>query len=369
MLAFRALQPTEDALWDDLVRASPQGNAFLQIATLRLLAAHEHPVARVWRVAAYQEDGTLAGGWAVLVRRRAGIRYCSSFPLFYAGPMLSPEWNGPARITQRMDLLKGLARELQQGVDIIDTEASPSLPDARGLIYAGCQVEQMYTHVWPACTADELSKQLNRSKRQEAASATKRHVFGWRDADEQTLDRCDRLHNATLTKFKWVASRAWRTTFRDNIRDLSRATICRLYAAAPESTPDEPCALVTVLLSPDQHCAWLWRVAYQTDDSGLISALYLHAGEAVKREFGAEWTVNFGGSPNLSLARFKDYLGAVPTPHWRIRWQRRGAKALLWNGLQTLKETSRRRLTVWHVLRPPRNDARPVSIPAQKGGA
>jgi hypothetical protein len=225
MLSFRALQPTEDALWDDLVRASPQGNAFLQIATLRLLAAHEHPVARVWRVAAYQEDGTLAGGWAVLVRRRAGIRYCSSFPL------------------------------------------------------------------------------------------------------------------------------------------------CRLYAAAPESTPDEPCALVTVLLFPDQHCAWLWRVAYQTDDSGLIPALYLHAGEAVKREFGAEWTVNFGGSPNLSLARFKDYLGAVPTPHWRIRWQRRGAKALLWNGLQTLKETSRRRLTVWHVLRPPRNDARPVSIPAQKGGA
>lgn len=354
MLVFRTLQPAEDALWDELVRVSPQGNAFLRSGTLRALAANERPTALVRRVGAFQEDGVLTAGWAVLARRRGGIRYCSSFPLFYAGPILTPEWNETKRTSQRMDLLKGLARELQRGLDILDTEAAPGLPDARGLLYAGCRAEQIYTHVWPACTADDLCRQLNRTKRQEAASATKRHVFGWKQADATSLDRFDRLHNETLTKFKWVASRAWRASFLRNVRELEREGVCRLFAAAPEATPEEPCALVTVLLSLDHRSAWLWRVAYRTEDSGLIPALYLHAGEAVKREFGAEWTINFGGSPNLSLARFKDYLGAVPTPHWRIRWQRPGAKALLWNGLLAVKEVFRRRLTLWSVIRPPR---------------
>jgi hypothetical protein len=368
VFGFREIQPTQEAAWDELVRVSPQGNAFLRAGTLRALAAHEHPAARVWRVGAFREDGTLAAGWAVLARSRAGLRYCSSFPLFYAGPILAPEWNEPKRVTQGMDLLKGLARELQRGLDVIDTESAPGLPDARGLIYAGCRAEQIYTHVWPACPADDLVRQLNRSKRQESASAAGRHVFGWKTAEAETLDRFDRMHNQTLTKFKWVASRAWRATLLDNIRDLERIGVCRLFAAAPSSAPHEPCALVTVLLSPDHRCAWLWRVAYRTEDSGLIPALYLRAGEAVKREFGAEWTINFGGSPNLSLARFKDYLGAVPTPHWRIRWQRPGAKSLLWNGLQSVKEVGRRNLTLWNVIRPPRAAEGRADEKAEDGG-
>lgn len=171
MFVFREIQPADEAAWDKLVRVSPQGNAFLRIGTLRGLAAHERPAARVWRVGAFQEDGTLAAGWAVLARSRAGIHYCSSFPLFYAGPILTPEW-----------------------------------------------------------------------------------------------------------------------------------------------------------------------------------------------------TINFGGSPNLSLARFKDYLGAVPTPHWRIRWQRPGAKALLWNSLQAVKEGGRRHLTLWKVIRPPRSAERQAEEKAEDGG-
>lgn len=367
MFVYRELQTEDDTRWEELVRVSAQGNAFLRMATLRLLAAHEHPVAQVWRVGAFQEDGRLAGGWAVLVRRRVGIRYCSSFPLFYAGPLLTPEWNEPQRRTQRMDLLQGLAKALQQGLDILDTEVSPSLPDARGLVYAGCRVEQMYTHVWPACSEGELRNQLNRTKRQEAASATKRHVFGWKSGDAKTLDRLDWLHNHTLTKFKWVASRTWRSGFLSNIRELEAVGLCRLFVAAPEAMPETPCALVAVLLSADHHCAWLWRVAYRTDDSGLIPALYLHAGEAIKREFGAEWTINFGGSPNLSLARFKDYLGAMPTQHWRLRWQRAGLKALGWNSLQAIKEIFRKRLTLWHVIRSPRRGELQRDAQGQEG--
>ena len=368
MVVYRTVCPEDEVRWEAFVRASPQGNAFMDAATLHLLASHERPTARVRRVGAFQEDGALAAGWAVLVRRRAGIRYCSSFPLFYAGPMLAPEWNEPDRATARMELLNGLARELQKGLDVLDTEAAPELPDVRGLLYAGCTAEQTYTHVWGAGSPETLRKRPNRSKRQEAASAVKRHVFGWRDADAKTLGLFDRMHNRTLRKFKWVASQSWRRALLDNIRDLGTAGICRLFAAAPTATPDVPCALVAVLLSPNHQSAWLWRVAYQTDDSGLIPALYLQAAEAIKREFGDGWKINFGGSPNMSLARFKDYLGAVPTPHWRIRWQRPGPKALLWNSLQVVKETVRRRLTLWSVIRPPRAEKLVADMASLKGG-
>ncbi|MEI8205468.1 MAG: hypothetical protein WCG03_01165 [Kiritimatiellales bacterium] len=348
---IRLVRPDEDARWDAFVRRSPNGNAFLLSATLRALAAHETPVAQVRRIGAFAEGGTLEAGWAVLVRRRAGMRYCSSFPLFYAGPLLAPEWNEPDRATQRMDLLYGLAKEMQRGLDTMDTEAAPGLSDVRGLIYAGCVVEQIYSHIWPACVPEELHRLPNRSKRQEAAAAAKRHVFGWRQTDADLLETFDRLHNQTLRKFKWVASDTWRKSLLRNVATLEASGICRVFAAASVDEPERPCALVTVLFSREHRTAWLWRVAYQTDDSGLIPALYLHAAEAVKRENGFDWIINFGGSPNLSLARFKDYLGAVPTPHWRIRWQRYSLKAIHWNFLKVIKEAVRRRLTLWHILR------------------
>lgn len=349
---IRLVKPDEDAQWDAFVRRSPNGNSFLLSATLRTLAAHEIPVAQIRRIGAFAEEGILEAGWAVLVRRRAGMRYCSSFPLFYAGPLLAPEWNEASRTTQRMDLLCALAKEMQQGLDTMETEIAPGFPDVRGLIYAGCNVEQIYSHIWPACSPEEVYRLPNRSKRHEAAAAANRHVFGWCPVDAGILKIFDRLHNQTLRKFKWVASDAWRKALLQNVAALEVSGICRVFSAAPVDDPEQPCALVTVLFSQDHRSAWLWRVAYQTDDSGLIPALYLHAAEAVKRENGADWTINFGGSPNVSLARFKDYLGATPIPHWRIRWQRYSLKAVLWNLLVLSKEAVRRRLTLWRILRP-----------------
>lgn len=349
---FRPLRSDEEACWDDFVRSSPNGNAFLLSATLQMLAARESPAAEVRRVGAFSAGGALEAGWAVLVRRRAGIRYCSSFPLFYAGPLLAPEWNDASRATQRMELLYGLAKEMQQGLDIMDTEAAPSLPDVRGLLYAGCVAEQNYCHVWPACEPEAVYRLPNRTKRQEAAAAAKRHCFAWYPAEPKLLQTFDRLHNQTLTKFKWVASSQWRKTLLQNMETLETMGICRIFGAAPVADPASPCALVTVLFSHEHQTAWLWRLAYQTEDSGLIPALYLRAAETIKREQGSAWSINFGGSPALSLARFKDYLGATPTPHWRIRWQRYSLRMFQWNFMKSLKEFLRRRLTLWHLLRP-----------------
>jgi len=53
-----------------------------------------------------------------------------------------------------------------------------------------------------------------------------------------------------------------------------------------------------------------------------------------------------------TLSRFKDYLGATPTSHWRIRWQRYSLRMFQWHFMKSLKEFLRRRLTLWHLLRP-----------------
>lgn len=123
--------------------------------------------------------------------------------------------------------------------------------------------------------------------------------------------------------------------------EMESAGLCRIYAAAPGATPDQPCALVSILLSPVQQRAWLWRVAYDTDEPGLVSALYVEASKDLKERGGPGWTLNFGGSPRPSLAAFKDHLGGVPTPHWRIVWQRQGWRSHLWNLGKWLQESFR----------------------------
>lgn len=73
------------------------------------------------------------------------------------------------------------------------------------------------------------------------------------------------------------------------------------------------------------------------DRAGLVPALYASAGDAIWEEYGHDWAINFGGSPNRSLDRFKDYLGADPVPHYQIEWHRPGYPWAIWNGGYALK--------------------------------
>lgn len=344
-LEFRRVRAEENFAWDEFVRASPQGNEFLSSGVLQILAAREHPIGEVVRVAAVDGAGRFVAGWAVLRRRRGMFRYCSSFPLFYAGPLLSVEWNATSAISNRTILMERLARCLQDNFDFITTEAAPELPDARGLIYAGFLVEQTYTHVWPGLPVEVLEQLPNRSKRRELRAAHAGHEFCWLPMTDGALQRFDALHDVTLEKFRWVAPAWWRESLLGNMRALEEQGICRL-AAARVHGKEEFCAAVSVLLSKPQDCAWLWRVAYETDDPGLIPALYLWVAAEVKREFGSGVRVNFGGSPRSSLALFKDYLGAQATPHWILSWQRPGWRAFAWNFASTIKELFRKRMTL-----------------------
>lgn len=333
-----------EACWDELLDRSPQGSPFLKFAVLRELAASEHPVARVRVVLAGRGGEEASAGWAVLVRRRGIFRYCSSFPLFYAGPVLDPSWMGDDSASNRLLLLQALAREMQKGLDVMETECAPGFPEARGLLFADCSLEQIYAHVWPAGEAEQVAGWLNRGKRREMKAAAVRHEFQWTPMTGICLSRFDSLHNHTLEKFKWRAPAHWRASLLANMAGLEKRGICRLFTAAPAATPDTICAAVSVLIDPVHHRSWLWRVAYESDDPGLIPALYVRAAMEIKKEFGPRMTVNFGGSPRVSLSLFKDYLGAAATPHWRIVWSRRNWKPLVWNTGLAVKELLRRRL-------------------------
>lgn len=340
---FHFEDEVDDQEWDAFVGSSPLGNSFLRSDVLRDLAARETPRARLLRVAARDGDARLAGGWAVLQRRRGPVRYATGFPLFYAGPVLAAAWLEPERRESSVHLLHGLARRLTSHLDILDTEVAPGLGDARGLVYAGCAVLQAYAHLWPAGPADEVSRWPNRSKRRAIQQARQQFGFDWVGMEEKILYRFDELHNRTLEKFRWEAPESWRRALLGNMADLSARGICRLFAAFPPGNPQGFHAAVSVLLSPPHQTAWLWRVAYEPGHDGLVAALYVSAAEALKRELGPAWTVNFGGSPRISLSLFKDYLGAAPHPHWRVRWQRPGWTGLLWEAGQTFFEGLRRR--------------------------
>lgn len=341
--AFRYDLMVGDEEWDLLMDSSPLGNVFLHSGVLRDLAKRERPEASILRVGARNADGSLAGGWAVLKRRRGPVRYASSFPLFYAGPVLGPAWQQDDQREAAVMLLHGLAKRLTAELDILDTEASPDLRDVRGALYAGCEAQQVYAHLWPQGAAEEVARWPNRSKRRSIQQARGQYVFDWQKMEPASLEHFDDLHYRTIEKFRWHAPASWRQALIGNMTDLARKDICRLFSACPPGSPPAFDAAVTVLLSRPQKAAWLWRVAYAPRHDGLVPSLYVSAAEAVKREFGPEWTVNFGGSPRLSLSLFKDFLGAVPAPHWRIRWRRPGLRGILCGGAQVLRESFRRR--------------------------
>lgn len=77
--AFHIQQESEQ-LWDDLAESSFQGGEFLTSKTLRKLADNELPPAKVLRIGvAKPGESDLLAGWALLLRKRYGIRYNYQF--------------------------------------------------------------------------------------------------------------------------------------------------------------------------------------------------------------------------------------------------------------------------------------------------
>lgn len=335
MSTVRELEKSDFAAWNQLVAASPQGNVFLRAEWLEMLCDTD-PDLHLLMLSCFDPEGQLIGGQAVTYVERWGMAVTAEFEFFYSGPVLAPQdRKGRAhQMAKHGEITSALAEALATRLAYVDVEAHPSFRDARPFLYAGWQVEPVYTHIWrmddPECTW----RNMNREKRRDIRRAQEQFAFGVEVGDE-VLDAFLPLYHETMLKFSWRPSVKWEAIFRRRFHWMRQRDGCRLYTA--RTAEGELAAGVVVLLSREDETAYLWRQgsgrAYV--EAGGVPALYWHAACDLAPEFP---NINFGGSPEPSLSRFKDYLGAEPVLHFRLLKCNNRFRLSLLKRAQTIKD-------------------------------
>lgn len=335
-----------DAAWNDLVAASPAANSFLRSECLEMIARTDSYGVRFHRVAVFSADGSMRGAWALPYRTRAGFRYSTYFEFFYAGPFLHPELESGSvhHARERIDVMQALAAAQADYIDIIEAETHPAVTDVRPFLYAGWTAAPLYTHVWDMDDPDQAWNRMNREKRRLIRRTTETLRFGF-ETGAQAVDDFLVLYRQLITKFDWVPLPCWDDDLRRRMQELSTWDGGRLFTA--RTADGELKAAVIALLSRDDRTVYLWRCAYQPDPEAhtVIPALYWQVSLAMRQEWGAPLSINFGGSPRLNLTLFKDYIGARPVQHFRLIHDRPGWRTKAWRTARRWKEDSRRMAT------------------------
>jgi len=310
----RELTRADDVLWNQLIGESPQANAFVRADCLQMLCATDADL-QLLRVGCFDET-RLVGGQAVLYHARWGMTLTPPFEFFYNGPLLAPMTRLPraSRAPIQRDVLGSLAEHIAQRINVVAFETHRNLFDARALLELGWDVRPEYSHVWDVRDLARVWGEMNRDKRRAIKQANAQFVFG-RDESDATLDAFLPLYHRTMEKFSWRPSPKWEAVFRARLRWLAERDRCRVYTA--RASNGELVGGVVTLLSREDRTAYLHRQGSHSafrDASG-VPALYWHVAQQVAGEF--DW-VDFGGSPQPSLGRFKDFLGAQATLHFQV---------------------------------------------------
>ncbi len=335
MSTVRELEKSDFAAWNRLVAESPQGNVFLRADWLQMLCDTD-PDLHMLLLGCFEND-KLVGGQAVIWVKRWGMVLTPKFEFFYSGPVLAPQGHKEQahRVSSHDKITSVLAEALATRLAYIDLETHPSFQDVRPFLYAGWQVEPLYTHIWRMDDPERTWRNMNREKRREIRRAQEQFVFGVEEGDE-VLDAFLPLYHETMLKFSWRPSVKWEATFRRRFHWMRQRDGCRLYTARTAS--GELAAGVVVLLSREDKTAYLWRQGSSSAyvEAGGVPALYWYAARDLAAEFS---NINFGGSPQPSLSRFKDYLGAEAVLHFRLLKCHNRFRLSLLQRAKTLKDT------------------------------
>ncbi len=335
-----------DTAWDALVGIAPAANSFLRSACLEMIARTDSYGVCFHRVAVFGTDGTMRGAWALPYRTRAGFRYSTYFEFFYAGPFLHPELESGSvhHARERIDVMQALAAAQSGFIDIIEAETHPAVTDVRPFLYAGWAAVPLYTHVWDMDDPDQVWDRMNREKRRLIRRSMETLRFGF-ETWGQAVDEFLVLYRQLITKFDWVPLPCWDADLRRRMKELHAWDTGRLFTA--RTAEGELKAAVIALLSRDDRTVYLWRCAYQADPEAhtVIPALYWKVSLAMRQEWGAPLSINFGGSPRLNLTLFKDYIGARPVLHFRLIHDRPGWRTRAWRTARRWKEHARRMTT------------------------
>ncbi|MCF7849218.1 MAG: GNAT family N-acetyltransferase [Kiritimatiellales bacterium] len=344
-LDIRVVSPSEDSAWDSLVTRSPTGNRFLRSDCLRMLEATDSVGIRFKRLGAFNDRGELRGGWPLPVQRRLGMRASTYFEFFYAGPMLVPELEtGSVHIArERLEILHGLAKKHGEHVHLIEAEGHPHFYDARGVHYAGWQVQAAYTHIWDFESPNYVFSRMNRERRRLIRRAAESYEFGPLP-HKTAADEFIPIYRKLMWKFNWAPSPQWDRDFKNRIAWLLEHDAAGIYGARDSRGKLQ--AAVIVLLSHDDRTLYLWRCGYNESLRGhsVIPALYWNACRYWHERWGMPVQVNMGGSPHYTLSQFKDYLGAEAVAHCRLVWRKPGPQCHALRGARAFSDAVRRGL-------------------------
>jgi hypothetical protein len=335
MWVVRELTDADDGAWDQLVIGSAQGNAFLRSDWLRMLCDTDDEL-HALRLGCFDEQGRLVSGQAMTYQWMWGMPVAATFEFFYCGPLLAgPTGRGNPPAGEVIPLL---ANALSERLSYVEMETHPAFGDVRPLLYSGWDTRPIYTHIWRMADPERVWAEMNREKRREIKRGLEHFVFEMAD-DDATMNAFLALYRSLMRKFLWQPSLRWEAIFRDRFCWMRDRDGCRLYVARPVSDPSALAGAVAVLLSPEDDTAYLWRQGSDPAwaEQGLVPALYWYAAKDLAPVLH---NANFGGSPQPSLSRFKDYLGAKPVLHFAVT--RRNAPvrlALLERGLRAKDAT------------------------------
>ncbi|MCA9971066.1 MAG: GNAT family N-acetyltransferase [Anaerolineales bacterium] len=302
----RPLTPSDYDDWHALIRLAPPGNAFQRADWLQMLCATDLDL-QLLLLGCYDDKQTLVGGQALLFHRRWGMSLSAPHEFFYNAPLVRPSCS--AKSARPADVVAALVNATAHALSYAQVETHPALADVRPYLDAGWQVTPTYTHLWPMADPDQVWQAMNREKRREIRRISETHHFGVEEGDA-VLDAFLALYALTMRKFSWRPSPKWAATFRQRFHWLRARDGCRLHTV--RTSAGELVGGVVTLLSREDHTAYLWRQG--SADPRVVPALYWFAANEVAGTFH---TVNFGGSPQPSLSRFKDYLGATAVSHFR----------------------------------------------------
>ncbi|MBP8001248.1 MAG: GNAT family N-acetyltransferase [Chloroflexi bacterium] len=317
------LTSAHDTAWDELVQGAVGGNVFQRAEWLVMLGATDKAL-RVLRLGCFDEKGVLVAGQAVLYQKTWGMAVSVPFEFFYNSLLVAPAYQG------RMGEVVALfAAALPHHLAFIQLELHPHQPDARPFLYAGWQVTPRYTYLWDMREPERVWQSMNREKRREIRRVQEKYHFSVAENEADVAEFLP-LYYQTMSKFSWWPSPRWETIFQRRMAWMRGRDGCRLHLVRNQA--GELIGGVATLISREDGTAYLWRQG--SADPAVVPALYWFAANNVA---ACCPTVNFGGSPQPSLARFKEYLGAVPHLHWQLKGDYSRGRVPLYHRALSLK--------------------------------
>lgn len=332
------LNRSHDGAWNELVRDSPQGNAFMRSDFLDMLGETSLVGMQIEKLGVIGRNDKLVAGWAIPFIDSWIGRRSFGFGLRYSGPLLSSELSGSAKIMSRNESLRLLSGYARTHFDSVFAECHPSLQDVREFIYDGLRVAPNYWHVWDLTDPEEALKNTEREKRREIRRGLETYAYRQVRITPESFDSFIRLYTQTMQERHGISlGDGWVRELQSRLLWMQENDDCRLYCGY--SPQGEMVSGLLVLLSREDRTAYFWMVGYdhRSKDSRIVPALYWHVAAEVCRPESGMQLVNLGTSPARSLGNFKDLLGARSKPSFCLINDNMPYKTRLFEGLQRCK--------------------------------